>query len=81
MGRAVGNFGEEGQGITKAHSCGFSPALSLENRTDFRQSRGLTLPLFGYPESLDCLLIVHEGFGKVVLYIVDLPDPKQFVAP
>jgi hypothetical protein len=61
-------------------SGGFPSPLSFENQTDLRQGDGFAPPLFARAEGFHCLLIVGQGFRKMVLHIVDFAYPKQLVA-
>ena len=54
--------------------------LTFIHLCNFHQRRGNAARLLLLPERRQCELIVGERFGKVLLVIVDFPDPEQFVA-
>src|SRR5215469_8850094 len=80
MGWLLRELGEEGNRLAKSSSRSFSVTLSFENQGNLRQGDGFASSLFPCTERVQRLLVVGQGFGKMVLYVVYFPNAKQFVA-
>src|SRR5262249_25503991 len=80
MGWLLRELGEERYRLAKSSSRSFPATLSFENQANLRQGDGFASSLVACTERVQRLLVVGQGFRKMVLYVVYFANAKQFVA-